>query len=158
MPCNQIILKSARIQNTHMMNIALCATGCIIQHDHIQDPYRTVYISFVEGHCPDRVSGGRDMIICRCILLLPLTQTCFNPAHTSTPRGACNTFCHIMRRSLLRHNINSDHVLSGSHLWLTEPVATCRHCSSGGSNPRPFGSGSYAPTNCTITADLEQVQ
>ena len=32
-----------------------------------------------------------------------LTQTCFHPAHTSTPNGAYNARCHYRRKALLKH-------------------------------------------------------
>ena len=37
------------------------------------------------------------------LTITSLTQTCFNPAHTSTPRGAFSPCCHKQRNRLLNH-------------------------------------------------------
>ena len=39
----------------------------------------------------------------RCTVLLPLTQTCFDPASISTPRGAYNPCCYFRPKGLLKH-------------------------------------------------------
>ena len=56
----------------------------------------------------------------RCTVLLSLTQTCFHPAHISTPKGAYNACCHYRRKALLKHiAIASYRVLI--FLWMSEP-------------------------------------
>ena len=56
-----------------------------------------------------------------------LTQTCFNPAQTSTPRGAFSPCCCKQRNRLLNHiSISSCQILS---LWLSEPIPKWQHCS-----------------------------
>ena len=36
-------------------------------------------------------------------VLLSMTQTCFNPAHTSISKGVYNASCHCMRKALFKH-------------------------------------------------------
>ena len=69
----------------------------------------------------------------RFTVLISLTQTCYSPAHISTPIGAYNACCHYRRKALLENiTITSCSVLI---LWMSEPVATWRHCSSWGLEP-----------------------
>ena len=42
-------------------------------------------------------------VLRRCTVLLFLTQTCFYPAHISTPNRAYNARCHYRRKVLLEH-------------------------------------------------------
>ena len=42
-------------------------------------------------------------VLRRCTILLSLTQTCFYPAHISTPKGAYNACCHYRHKALLKH-------------------------------------------------------
>ena len=42
-------------------------------------------------------------VLRRCTALLSPTQTCFHPAHISTPKGAYNACCHYRRKALLKH-------------------------------------------------------
>ena len=42
-------------------------------------------------------------VLRRCTILLSQTQTCFHPAHISTPNGAYNACCHYRRKALLKH-------------------------------------------------------
>ena len=42
-------------------------------------------------------------VLRRCTVLLSLTQTCFHPAHISTPKGAYNACCHYRHKALLKH-------------------------------------------------------
>ena len=74
----------------------------------------------------------------------------FNPTHISAPQGVYSDMLPYWCGTNHAH----DHlVLSGTHSWRSHPVATWQHCSGGASNRRPFGYGTYALTNCTITAD-----
>ena len=55
-------------------------------------------------------------------VLLSLTQTCFHPAHISTPKGTYNACCHYRHKALFKNiAIASCQVLI---LWMSEPVAT----------------------------------
>ena len=46
---------------------------------------------------------ARYFALGRVTVLLSLTQTYFNPAHTSTPKEAYNACCHYKRKALLGH-------------------------------------------------------
>ena len=62
-------------------------------------------------------------VLRRCTIVLSLTQTCFHPAHISTPKRAYNACCHYRRKSLFKHiAIASCQVLI--FLWMSEPDAT----------------------------------
>ena len=50
-------------------------------------------------------------------IVLSLTQTCFHPAHISTPKGAYNASCHYRRKALLTH---SHRGLSGTPFFMDE--------------------------------------
>jgi len=58
-----------------------------------------------------------------------LIQTCFHPAHMSTPNGAYNACCRYRGKALLKHiAITSCQMLI--FLWMSEPVTAWQHCSS----------------------------
>lgn len=83
-----------------------------------------VYIAPVSGNPVQR---------CCTIIIIP-TQTCFNPTHTSAPRGAwCGT-----------NHAHDCLILSGTHSLMADSSSRHirRHCSRGASNLRPFGYGS----------------
>ena len=52
--------------------------------------------------------------------IITLTSTCFIPTHTSTPRGAYSTCCHILAQRT--NPTHSQRVMSGTQLWLSEPI------------------------------------
>ena len=60
----------------------------------------------------------------RALYIITLTSTCFIPMQTSTPRGAYSTCSHI-------NSIHSQRVMSGTQLWLSEPIPKWRHSSDG---------------------------
>jgi len=100
-----------------------------------------VYIAPKPGH----------PVLRRCTVLLSLTQTCFHPAHISTPKGAYNTCCHYRRKALLKHiAITSCQVLIFMDEWISPHMTTLRP-----PKIRTFGYESYALTNCAITARWE---
>ena len=41
-------------------------------------------------------------VLKHCTVLLSLTQTCFHPAHISTPKGAYNACCHYRCKTLFK--------------------------------------------------------
>ena len=41
-------------------------------------------------------------VLRRCTVLLSLAQTCFHPAHISTPKGAYNACCHFSLKALFK--------------------------------------------------------
>jgi hypothetical protein len=62
------------------------------------------------------------------LIVTSLVQTCFNPAHTSTPRGAHSPCCCKQRNRLLNHiAISSCQVLS--YGFKSEPIPKWQHCS-----------------------------
>ena len=64
-------------------------------------------------------------------ILLSLTQTCFHPAHISTPKGAYNACCHYKRKVLL--------VLILFYGWVNQSPHD-NIAAHGASNQRQFGS------------------
>ena len=86
-------------------------------------------------------------------ILLSLTQTCFHPAHISTPRGVYNTYGHYRCKALLKHlAITSCQVLI-FYGWVNQSPHNSI-AAHGALNLRPFGYESYALTKCAITARL----
>ena len=68
-----------------------------------------------------------------------------------TPKLPGEHAAHAAILAQCTNHTHDHHIISGYHLWQSEPVATSRHCNEGASNPQPFGYGSYALTNCAIT-------
>ena len=61
-----------------------------------------IYINNIILHVYIAPEPGNP-VLRRCTVLVSLSQTCFYPAHVSTPNGAYNAFCHYRRKALLKH-------------------------------------------------------
>ena len=84
-------------------------------------------------------------------VLLSLTQTCFNPAPTSTSQKSIQCMLPLKVQSITQ--IQSHYVLSGSHFYGRVNQSSHDNIAAPkASNPQPYLYESYSLTNCAITA------
>ena len=87
-----------------------------------------------------------NLVLRCCTVLLSLPQTCFHPAHLSTPKGAYKK--HTTHAAIIGAKFIATTSCQVLVLWMSEPIVATPIAS----NPRPFDNESYALTNCAITA------